>query len=714
MEYRIILFLPGILASIQLIQGSQAGQVDTKTLKETLPVYAVVSNLDLLNSNQCKTELQRFRDGVDSGTLWSLRMLDASGEPGSGYTEGNNYWLGQVQQCNYLSANTSLPVSSKVLRNNSLFRDPTLEHPPFELRFFAARMLQNSTMQYHVEIRNENLVTLGLCMPASCTKGEVATLLEKILRDRTLLVSQLYAADFKLIEISDLMDDHQWLLSGKIILIILILSFSVGLVIMGTLYDLLVYQKRLQKKKELIAFENNNTAELKIDAEAKRETKLEKSEVSDTKPETKLGQIIMCFSAYTNLKGLFRTDTPSESLLMFHGLKLYGMIWIIIAHTIYFSNSFVGNRSIMYMTTGTLVAQAIGNATFSVDTFFCISGFLLAYAYLQAQKKEKVASWQTSVTHFYMMFLKRYIRLTPAYLLIIMISILNFSWYNRTSLFRDNERIDELCSKYWWRNLLYINNFFPWDDLCLSWSWYLTNDMQFFVFGSFLLVLSSIHLYAALSLGILSLIGSMFISGYIGYTVEYYITLDEMYANLETLYMRPWTRIPPFLVGMMTGCLLIKWDNKLHLSTKAKIVGWTLGILCNVSILFAPGFGEPPFTVSIFYITVARAAWGLGIMWIIIACLTNNGGIVNKFLSLRMWIPLSRLTYTFYLINPFLIISIYLASSYPSYSDILMTGASAFGIFLVSYVCAMALSLVGEMPAILLLRLFFNTTRQTK
>lgn len=64
----------------------------------------------------------------------------------------------------------------------------------------------------------------------------------------------------------------------------------------------------------------------------------------------------------------------------------------------------------MYMTTDTIVTQIISNATYSVDTFFCISGFLLAYLYLQTQKKEKTVSWQKSLTHFYMMFLKRYIR----------------------------------------------------------------------------------------------------------------------------------------------------------------------------------------------------------------------------------------------------------------------------------------------------------------
>lgn len=37
---------------------------------------------------------------------------------------------------------------------------------------------------------------------------------------------------------------------------------------------------------------------------------------------------------------------------------------------------------------------------------------------------------------------------------------LNASWYGKTSQFYMNERPQETCAKYWWRNLLYINNLF--------------------------------------------------------------------------------------------------------------------------------------------------------------------------------------------------------------------------------------------------------------
>lgn len=62
-----VLLLAGILAI-------QAIHTDRKTLREAMPAYAIASNLDILDgSSRCRTDMKRFRDGVDSGTLWSLR-----------------------------------------------------------------------------------------------------------------------------------------------------------------------------------------------------------------------------------------------------------------------------------------------------------------------------------------------------------------------------------------------------------------------------------------------------------------------------------------------------------------------------------------------------------------------------------------------------------------------------------------------------------------
>jgi len=52
------------------------------------------------------------------------------------------------------------------------------------------------------------------------------------------------------------------------------------------------------------------------------------------------------------------------------------------------------------------------------------------------------------------------LRLTPAYIMVLGLSQLSSAWFDKTSQFYIYERSHETCAKYWWRNVLYINNFF--------------------------------------------------------------------------------------------------------------------------------------------------------------------------------------------------------------------------------------------------------------
>ncbi|GFU10753.1 transposable element Tcb1 transposase [Trichonephila clavipes] len=47
---------------------------------------------------------------------------------------------------------------------------------------------------------------------------------------------------------------------------------------------------------------------------------------------------------------------------------------------------------------------------------------------------------------------------------------------------------DPNCQAYWWWNLLYFNNFLTAANQCIPWSWYLANDMQFYVLSPLFMV----------------------------------------------------------------------------------------------------------------------------------------------------------------------------------------------------------------------------------
>ncbi|XP_078044851.1 nose resistant to fluoxetine protein 6 [Augochlora pura] len=703
-----------LLAAVCLMgcRGNPVATPSREVLIETMPLYTVLSNLNLLNTTQCRAEMQQTRDAIDANVLWAMRLLDTSGSPGDGFLIGNNFWSGSRLGCDFINDRRELPVSTRYKKNMSLFRDPELEYPPFDVRYYVARFTNNSTMQYHLGIMGEDKMVMGLCLPASCTVGELEQIIEKIFRERTLLAGHLYSADYKLIRVSNVVDDHQWLVSGQKILIILLLLLPVGLVVVGTVYDIMVYQKRLKKKRDFLTFENNNTAELKNDVEAKHEPEPENISLDEHKPQSMNEKLLMCFSAYSNAKQIFNYETTADSVPSLHGIKFLSMMWIIFVHTAYFSNNFMANTTLGVLYTDEFFLQVISNATYSVDTFLCVSGFLMGFIYLKVMRKEKPAlSLGLCVMQVAMQTIKRFLRLTPAYMIMILVAILNFTYYSKTSTYEIVEQPDSSCTKYWWRNLLYINNLYSWDELCLSWSWYIANDMQYFLYGTILLILYSWRSYVALSLGGFTLLSCIVSNGYLIYVLDYVPSVDGMHRTLTEIYMRPWLRIGPFLVGMATAVILDKMDNKAQLTRRNLTIGWTLGILCNCSILFAGVERDLPVYASVIYGSMSRTFWGVGISWLTFACVTNNGGIVNKILSCKLMIPFSRLTFCAYLMNPFIISSLNLHNKYPHYFDILATGNAGIGVIVVTYICSAILSLVAEAPAINLLRILANPKR---
>ena len=696
-------------------------------LVENFPGYTITNGIEQLNLTKCRKEMDEYRVAVDDRVLWSLRMLDASGQPTSGFISGNNFWMGSRQQCKYLSEKMPYALSEKKIKNNSVYRNPNKEFPPFQLNFFSVQAHHNSTVQYHIPIPKDDVIALGLCLPASCTEQEVATMMKKVFDDRLLLLGQLYSMDFTLIKVSSLKDDFMWLHNGKIIVILLILVAYFGIVTVATLYDFLIFQKRLQKKKKKkkkkktkeefsINGSLKNTTEFSKDAEAKAEGEQKDipSEVKRRDRRDRIEKILICFSVYSNIKQIFQMGNNSADIAVIHGIKFFAMILIICGHGILYAINNTGNKMETYVMASLIQNQIFSNTTLSVDTFLFISAFLQVHGFLRVQTEEKKRQpVRKKMIDFFNGIINRYIRLTSVYVFTILLVIVTFSWLENYSVAFFSEPMHELCSKYWWKNLFYINNFSEWKDICMSWSWYVSTDMQFYIVGLLLLIVSTTtYRYTVLSLGIAILLVTTLVHAYITYDTGYIPTVDTRLDTLTSMYIKPWMRIQPYMIGMGTALLLNKWNYKLDLSKKASATCWILSIFSTLAIMF--GCANPNMTLglSVVYETFSRIVWSLGIAWLIIACLTNNGGIVNEFLRLPYWIPPSRVTYTAYLLNPFIIITICTFSNNPFNVEYLTSAVFTIGICTVTYVASFGLSAIIEVPTIIFLRTVSSSSRR--
>ncbi|XP_066994269.2 nose resistant to fluoxetine protein 6 isoform X2 [Anabrus simplex] len=582
--------------------------------------------------------------------------------------------------------------------------------------FREIQLLQQGKAAGSDQITGEDLIIVGLCLPSTCSPAEISPRVESYISSRQLLVQNVYNVDMKLQQVRSLQDDGKWILQpGYLITVILLLIFFI-LVIIGTVYDVTIWQPRLKvtkrktllkssEEKELIAIKIINTDTMNKNESSVAKLALPNSQEEDS-TQGPIGKFLLCFSSYSNTSFLLNTQLSPQSIPAVHGLKFLGMIWILLVHTIFYGGDFLDNKPLMFRKSDGFMVQVLSNAAFSVDTFFFLSGFLMSYLFYKSRhgrEKSKMSCF-SGIKEIGLTIIRRYLRLTPAYLAMVGIAVLNMTWYSHTSLFHMSERVDILCSRYWWRNILYINNFFSRDEMCMSWSWYLSNDMQFFIIATCLLFLSTRYFKLSATILVVMVVGSSLLTGYTSYIYHYIPTLDQQLALVEVFYDPPWTRIGPHFVGVATGYLVVQLDGKLHLRKHSVIIAWLLGAACNVSVLF--GLYEhnlSPLTAAV-YVGLSRTAWGVGLAWIMIACCTHHAGIINTVLSFRGWVPFSRLTYCAYLLNPLIMTSVFLYGETTQHIDLNTMATDFLGYTGITFCCAYVLYLVFEAPNLLLMK----------
>jgi peptidoglycan/LPS O-acetylase OafA/YrhL len=123
----------------------------------------------------------------------------------------------------------------------------------------------------------------------------------------------------------------------------------------------------------------------------------------------------------------------------------------------------------------------------------------------------------------------------------------------------------------------------------------------------------------------------------------------------EKIYITPWCRIGPFIIGMITKLILEQYHSTLSL---IKIIIYTIisMILTMICIYFPFYSNYFPKFLQIIYQSLSHQFWALAIGWLIFSCYTHHDGLINKILSWPFWSILARLSYSAYLIHTIIIL----------------------------------------------------------
>ncbi|XP_013412597.1 nose resistant to fluoxetine protein 6 [Lingula anatina] len=665
--------------------------IDLDTMAAFLGRLSQLKALDVNVSETCFNRTEHYLGGLMTRQIWALRMFDATTKLPSGILDGKMIWTGSFDECTKVKATVQIKVNGT---DNTTHLVPTDQ---FDGQYCMPTVPAPKSMAAY----GVSGIYVGICVPAGCSEEDVKGLVNTFLA--VLGVKEGGVSNVNCAQV-----DKTW--TSDAIAVVCVTGAFVLLVAIATIYDVVIQHKESPEPTVIsVPYGGQNITangsvgdhSLRVDDYTQLVNNTANPYVKKVNQAGTLSKVILAFSVYTNGAKVLNTKQGSGALTCVNGIRFLSLSWVIWGHSYAFCFTFVGNIGPIfeeYKNSWTM--QPLWSGTFSVDTFFVMSGLLVTYLTLREMKK---GSGRFRV-NWGLYYFHRFWRLTPPYMLVMMVYVPTFYlWGNGPGWPKGG--IDPNCKNYWWANILYINNLLDMSKMCMGWSWYLANDMQFFVISPLILFPLFWKELIGLVILLILLLGSFIATGVLA-NVNH-LEPSSQYSQqsqeyMEILYMKPWTRIGPYLVGMVAGYILYVTECKPKLNWVTALLGWAVATAAGLAVVYGlhDVYQGHPLSndVSALYITVSRTVWGACVAWVIYACCTGYGGFVNTLMSWGAFVPLGRLTYCAYLVHPVIMYFVYMSRRTLIYAtDVSMT-YFFFGHLVAAYGCAFVVSMMFEAP----------------
>ncbi|KAK3592290.1 hypothetical protein CHS0354_032680 [Potamilus streckersoni] len=639
-------------------------------------------------STSCQSDVQILLGAISKGEGWALKFLDAIGKPPSGILDGQLLWLGSYDQC----------VDAKTFNTTTEFRG----------QYCLADIQMTGILPSMPGVPAK--ITFALCVPDTCQLNGLGL---PLLCDKK----------------ESFLDDQ------SAVAITAVVSVLGAIILLATMYDVirqLVLKKTkmsqvtemdfmaLPPEKHMNGFTNPPSySETNPDKPSSNKYDMNPEQYEQGEPGI-IGKLLLSFSIYTNGRKLLCTQQTSESLTAVNGIRFLSMSWVILGHTLTFAFFFQENAGPFILKAyKEWTFMAISNATVSVDTFFALSGLLVAY--LSLREMQKVGS--VKKFNWIMYYFHRYWRLTPPYMLFLFFYSILFPYLgNGPYWFSSSYRDWEMCKESWWTNILYVNNLVKTDKLCMGWAWYLANDMQFYILSPLILIPLFVSPVVGGIMSMIFLIITTVVPGVIAAQKHYSATYPDISGNpamvdyFDKVYIKPYCRMGPYIIGLITGYLLYRTKRQVNIPKVLNLLGWLVAACMNIAVLYGLYNPDNKHVLiepeSAAYTALSRTAWAIGVCWVVFACATGNGGPINTLLSWSPFVPLSRLTYCAYLVHPVIMLYIYgmrRTAVYLAYPEMVCT---FLGYLVIAYIVAFVISLAFESPMMGLEKAIFRQGRK--
>jgi peptidoglycan/LPS O-acetylase OafA/YrhL len=444
--------------------------------------------------------------------------------------------------------------------------------------------------------------------------------------------------------------------------------------------------------------------------------------------QSPLLKLVSCFSLPRNINSFLKSSNVQDNNFgIFNGIRLILMAWFILSTT--YTEEFLSpayNRAERHhMMLNEFRFAFVKSGTMALDAFFMISGFFATSSLYLILTDKKARTPKT----FLACYLYKYLRLLPITVFTILLMIFIVPSTKKFPLNPHVKTIPDTCSKSWHLTILYTGNFQGYDDICIDWSWFLMNDMQFYLLAPFLILpflySKFIGNIILLALGSISLI----VTGVIYSSYNLHMSLGKDFNNdyYSAYYIRPYCRILPYLMGILLYMIYkdSQYDRSVLRKSNAFIEGAGKYLLCLVGLLimfFA--------VISIYFIDKNSDSWNtglatvhelfsrplfvFGLMLVLYPSLIGHNKLLVYIFGHPILNPFGKLTYSVYMIH---FIVLYLVLLYGQIGHFVTESFIFFNFFTiisVAYLLSFGIAMLIELPTVQVLRTFFKRDKESE
>ncbi|XP_030382326.1 nose resistant to fluoxetine protein 6 [Scaptodrosophila lebanonensis] len=586
-------------------------------------------------SDLCRAQMRIYMDALNNFDLWALKMHDASGKLNSGILNGNINQPGDFDQC--LGIQQRLRISSSSVRDNDEEREeqqqqqqqheltmrgqyclayaqPVLPHKSKRLQAFFKLMQSHGPFKSEFNdpghrVPRYSLVNWGICVPAGCTHRDVEYSVAEYLRNQTAATGISFNVRVEP-QMCQVRKSEPWDRNTTWAVRFFVLVLSMAL--LSTIYD------------------------------------------RCTKTQAQQNEWCTAFSLDKNLRWLFSTRSSPSDIEAVHGIRFLNAMMLIFSHKsmAMFFNPY-NNRTEMSESLGrpwTVIGRA---ASLYTDPFLLFSGMLTAYSLFGRLMKSQPIRLKDE-------YISRLMRIVPplAALILFCTYVLPL-WGSGPQWNLVVGHHADICKRHWWRNLLFIHNYFGFSEMCLTHTHHLGIDTELFAVAPlFILGLWRWPRKGLLTLLLLCTIGTAAryyttIVNQLSNYIYFGTNIQRLFRTADYMYSFPPHRSTVYIMGILLGYALRKYQG-VKLSRNQLLFGWLMATICVLASLLGPApMGDINYvynsTHAAIYAAFAPIAWCLFFSWIVFV---SHNGYKNKFTRLFAWRGFqvsTKLSYAIYL-----------------------------------------------------------------